>query len=252
VTVQARYQDGTGFMETVGSSNGFTVQPNTAKLAGMSYYWKSHVLLNSVGLQSSGPDGVHTMNTGSDGQYQLDLLRQNSYSLSASRSTTDSGTAITSADALAALRIAVGLNPNPDPDGAGPLTPLKVSPYQMIAADVNGDGKVTSADALAILRMAVKSPAAPTQEWLFVSESKDLWDETAGASALTRTSATWDKSLSANLQQDSQLNLVAVLKGDVNGSWAAPAGSIDLDNVQPNYIQLLGAQTGQPTDVWGV
>jgi hypothetical protein len=43
-----------------------------------------------------------------------------------------------------------------------------------------------------------------------------------------------------------------VLKGDVNGNWAAPVGSIDLDITQPTYFQLLGAQLGMPTDVWGL
>jgi hypothetical protein len=45
---------------------------------------------------------------------------------------------------------------------------------------------------------------------------------------------------------------VGVLKGDVNGSWSAPAGSTDLDVTQPTYFQLLGTQLGMPTDVWGV
>ena len=79
------------------------------------------------------------------------------YGLTAARGTTDTGNAISSADALAALRIAVGINPNSDPDGAGPLSPLKLSPYQLIAADVNKDGKISSADALAILSRSYAS-----------------------------------------------------------------------------------------------
>jgi len=88
--------------------------------------------------------------TGADGKYTINSLDAGTYSLDASKSLTalETGSAISSADALAALKIAVGRNPNLD--GAA------ISPYQLIAADVNQDGKVTSADALAILKMAVK------------------------------------------------------------------------------------------------
>jgi hypothetical protein len=106
------------------------------------YHWKNQALLDQVWRTESGmalrPTGDGTANSG-----------------------------ITSADALAALRIAVGLNPNVDPDGDGPLPRPPISPYQIMAADVNGSGTVTSADALAILRMAVKLSTAMPQEWLF-------------------------------------------------------------------------------------
>ncbi|MDP1893378.1 MAG: hypothetical protein Q8K87_04470, partial [Hydrogenophaga sp.] len=191
--------------------------------------------------------------TETPGTFALDGLGSDAYALSVSRTASDSGNAINSADALAALRIAVGINPNADPDGAGPLSALELSPYQIIAADANQDGKVNSADALAILRMAVKLPTAIPQEWFFVNESQDLWNEDTGASALTRSAATWESGLGqVDLSESSTINLVGVLKGDVNGSWVAPAGSIDLDTLDPNYFQLLGSQLGQPTDVWGV
>jgi hypothetical protein len=48
------------------------------------------------------------------------------------------------------------------------------------------------------------------------------------------------------------LNLVGVLKGDVNGSWAAPAGSTDLDVTDPTYFERLALLLGQPNqDQWG-
>ena len=187
------------------------------------------------------------------GGFTLSELLPNSYAVTASRATADSGSAITSADALAALRIAVGLNPNPDPDGVGILTALPVSPYQFIAADVVGtDGRITSADALAILRMAVKLPTAPAKEWLFVEETRDFWDEATGKFTLDRTHASWDHAISANVQSDLALNLVGVLKGDVNGSWAAPAGSVDLDVISPQYFTALHDQLGLPVAQFGV
>lgn len=187
--------------------------------------------------------------TGVSGQFQFTGLANGSHVLSAGRDAADSSTAITSADALAALRIAVGLNPNPDPDGTGPLSASKISPYQFIAADANDDGRVNSADALAILRMAVKAPTAPPQKWKFVNETLDLWNETTQTSSLTPANAVWNANLTAS--SGTAANLIGVLKGDVNGSWAAPAGSVDLDSTHPNYFQVLGTQSNIPTDVWG-
>ena len=191
--------------------------------------------------------------TDTQGAYRFLQIDQTSYGLTASRSTSDSGSAITSADALAALRISVGLNPNPDPDGAGPLAAPAVSPYQFMAADVTGsDGKISSADALAILRMAVKLPTAPSEEWLFVPENRDYWDEASGKFTLDRTHASWDHSISADVQTNTTLNLVGLLKGDVNASWVAPTGSVDLDLLDPSYFNTLQNLFGTPLAQWGI
>jgi hypothetical protein len=249
IAVVASYTDGFGTAESVTSVATAPVGDTQLNIQGMAYYWKSHMLLGQVNVQVSGQTSTST-----PGTFELQGLTSTPVALLASRSAGDSGSAITSADALAALRIATGVNPNPDPDGAGPLTALKLSPYQLMAADVNKDGKVTSADALAILRMATNHTSAPAKEWYFVKETQDLWNEATNSSALTRTAASWSNGLgSVELSPSGNtLNVVGVLKGDVNGSWAAPAGSIDLDNTNPSYFQLLGAQLAQPTDVWGV
>lgn len=166
--------------------------------------------------------------TDTTGLYDFTALPAGTYDLTATKSLTsaETGSAISSADALAALKIAVGINPNSDPDGAGPLLAPSLSPYQLIAADANGDGKVTSADALAILKMAVNYTGAISREWLFVKESEDFWNETTQTSTINKNSVLWD---SADKQviigSDTNLNLVAVLKGDVNGSWVAPTNS---------------------------
>ena len=189
--------------------------------------------------------------TGADGHYQFGLHLGN-YSVLATRDTADSGSALTSADALAALRIAVELNPNTDPDGAGPLSAPAVSPYQFMAADVNASGTVTAADALAILRMAVNFKTAPPQEWLFVDEVRDFWNEATQSFSLTRQDAAWGRDITVGLGEDKTVNMVGVLKGDVNGSWTAPAGSADLGTIDPSYFQNLATLTGAPVDQWGL
>jgi hypothetical protein len=213
------------------------------------------LLSGDVGSASASAYGlsVARTSTSATGAFSMSAMEPGSYDITATRAVTDIGNAITSADALAALKMAVGLNPNPDPDGTGPLSAPVVSPYQFMAADVIGtDGRVNSADALAILKMVVKLPTAPAKEWMFVEESRDFWNETTGQFTLSRNSAGWDHSISTNLQANGAVNLVGVLKGDVNGSWAAPAGSIDLDVIDPTHFTALSSIFGMPVAQFGV
>jgi Ca2+-binding RTX toxin-like protein len=239
------------------------VQLGTLSLAFASSASRTDLAFSQISLgQVFGPNLAFVMASDAsngNGQWDITNLPGGSYNLTASRATPDTGNAITSADALAALRIAVGLNPNTDPDGpSGPLQPLRVSPYQFMAADVNGSNTVTSADALAILRMAVKLSTALPDEWFFVEESRDFWNEATNRFTLTNTNTTWDRTIPVDLTADRALNLVGGLKGDVNGSWAAPAGSIDLDTGNPNYFTNLATSLGMVigstpvTDQWGI
>jgi len=202
----------------------------------------------SFSSQVTGPSGSFVLADDGVGVTQLQI----------SRSTADIGNAITSADALAALRIAVGLNPNIDPDGSGPRSALRVSPYQFMAADANGSGRVTAADALEILKMAVNWPGSAPDEWFFVEENRDFWNEATQQYTLTRDAATWDRSVTIDASDRPPTGVVGVLKGDVNGSWQAPAGSIDLDTLDPNYFTNLATRLGvmngatPVTDQWGI
>jgi uncharacterized delta-60 repeat protein len=216
--------------------------------------------LGEVGQSRSSPFSLsftHPLN-GEEGIFSFGELPAGDYSLSAHRDTGDINRAITAADALAVLKIAVGLNPNTDPDGEGPRLTPKVSPYQFMAADVVGsDGRVTSADALAVLKMAVRMRNSVEPEWMFVEESRDFWDEAAnsgqGAFTLSRKNALWDRTIQLSREEHSQeVNLVGVLKGDVNGSWMPPEGSWDLDKLVPTYFQDLSLSLGAPLDQWHV
>ncbi|NTW99234.1 MAG: hypothetical protein HGB35_04760, partial [Geobacteraceae bacterium] len=69
--------------------------------------------------------------------------------------------------------------------------------------------------ALNILKMAVKLDTAPAKEWLFVPES-------VGSESMSRTHVVWlDNPILVTLDMDQDLNLIGIIKGDVNGSWAA-------------------------------
>jgi hypothetical protein len=87
---------------------------------------------------------------------------------------------------------------------------------------------------------------------MFVEETRDFWNETTGQFTLSRNSAGWDHSISTTLQANGTVNLVGVLKGDVNGSWAAPAGSTDLDTIDPMHFSTLSSIFGMPVGQFGV
>jgi len=217
---------------------------SSANISGHVYHWKSHVLMDTVSVTPSRGSAV---SSSSVGHYDLNNLEVGDYTLSASRTTTNdsAGSAITSADALAALKIAVGINPNSDPDGSGPRVAATLSPYQLMAADVTGDGRVTSADALAILKMAVKHPAALTPTWIFADESQVF--------GLTKSSVTYDVTINKSLTSDLEVNLVALLKGDVNGSWGSKAAtSTQVDYSNSSYFSNLATNLLVTQDVWGI
>jgi VCBS repeat-containing protein len=250
VSVVVSYTDLSGSNETVASVATSSVLAaddagvTTPAIRGHVYQWKTHTLLSSVDVVV----GQQVSVTNMEGKYQIKPSSMGALSLSVSREMTliETGNAISSADALAALKIAVGRSPNADGSVA--------TPYQLIAADVNQDGKVTSADALAILKMAVKRSDALPREWLFVSESQDFWGESAnngqGGYTISRTNVAWNKDLQATVTQDTTLNLLAVLKGDVNGSWTGP--STGTQNLQTPYFSDLTSKGLGPLSTWGV
>jgi VCBS repeat-containing protein len=147
------------------------------------------------------------MITALDGLYHYYNMAEGSHALTSAKvSGIAESNAVMANDALAALKIAVGMNPNNNGSA--------ISPYQYLAADVNHDGQVKAADALNILKMAVKLNTAPAKEWIFVPES-------VGSENMTRTDVVWpDNPIPVTLDMDQELNLIGIVKGDVNGSWA--------------------------------
>jgi hypothetical protein len=152
---------------------------------------------------------------------------------------------ITSSDALAALKIAVGINPNSDPDGDGPLQALPISPYQLIAADINQDGRVTSLDALLLLKLAVGISDAATPRWAFVEDTQSLWESNATQGNVFDANVMY----SLVYPDQTEVNFAAILVGDVNGSWQAPAAASTLDDA---FFSESALASGAPLYVWGL
>ena len=220
--------------------------PPYDRLSGQVYHWSKLSLLDEVQVSREGRDPI-TVVTDAAGYYEFDRTYEADYGLSLIRLLTDldASRTITSADALAALKIAVGLNPNTDPDGNGPLQALPVSPYQLMAADMNGDGRVTSSDALAILKTAVGLSDALDPYWVFVAESTPVWNSHNDKNSV------FDASTAHSVSYPSQttVNFVGVLVGDVNSSWAAPENS---QQVSIDTLQARAQATGAPMSIWGL
>jgi len=196
--------------------------------------------------------------TSTTGTYQLTNLPADTYGVVATQTVTSTDTrAITPLDALAALKISVGLNPNVA--AASGNIPL-VSPYQYMAADVTGDGKVTPLDALAILKMSVGLPGSVTPSWMFVNESQNFnYDAAKKTFSVTAQNDTVNTSNNITVPPNQTLNLVGILMGDVNGSWGASSPltthvdySPTTSSLNPSYWSTLSTNLHTVPDQWGV
>ena len=103
-------------------------------------------------------------------------------------------------DAIAILKMIVGLDVN---TGGSALTP-----YQAFAADVDGNGKVELSDAISVLKRIVGLETA-TANWIFFNGPPTVADKLNPGLPPT---------VSAAVSSSTNVNLVAVLRGDVVNS----------------------------------
>jgi len=235
-----------------------------AAVTGSAYHWRSHALLDGITVEAQAADVAAssaspigpTARTGNDGRWTIDSLDFDIVlSITAERAAQvgEVTRVVSASDALAALKLASGRNPNASIEGSG--NPLPVSPYQILAADVNRDGRVTSDDASLILKAATGADDAPVLQWRFVDESESLWQSALGSVYTRQSVPKIDPAASARAGQPAAINLVGVLTGDVDGSWtpgsvqAAPENSYDVMPV--DYFRSLGL-TPDALAQWGI
>jgi len=198
------------------ASNGEGVTTPGGRSSHKAFHWSSHIELEDVSFDSV---EAPVKEIGED----------------------ESGRVISAADALAALKLAVGLNPN--------SSDVEISPFQLLAADVNEDGRVSAADALTILKMAVGLDGAPEREWKFASQNTNFWNQDGSGLKIDRSSIDWD-SINADLSETASTDyLVGYLKGDVNSSWSPSNAGATVDD---SHFNDLSQTLGIPTDQWWV
>ena len=214
------------------------------EFTGVAYFWNvSHTYLEGVEVVATASGyGPVADTTDASGSYGFGYMPDAEYSITADKDGSSIANAVTAADATAILKMLVGSNPNADGS--------EVSPYQFIAADIDGDGHISIADAIDALRMVVDAENAPADEWLFVEESRTFWDGSSFTPNIDDTD--WNPSLTYNPASGVEPNLVGVVKGDVDGSWASQPSVIGLPGLPDTYFDGLSAALGVPLDLWGL
>ena len=197
------------------------------------YSWKVHTLLSGVSLTA----GTQTSASDASGAASFAAITESSLILTASRAIPSAEATATSAavnlqDAIAILKMIVGLEVN----GTGKA----LSPYQALAADYDGNGLVQLTDAIGVLKHVV-GLTAPDPVWRFVNEL-----DTTVPSKTTLSPGVAQTSITASLSASSpvKVGLVGYLSGDVDGSFAGATGSSSLTKT---YFDTLVA--AHPTEL---
>lgn len=131
-----------------------------------------------------------------DGRFSLPPAAEGALSLT--RFHTAADPAITAADALNILRLAVGLD-----DWAAPL--------DFVAADIDRNGRVTASDALEVLRIAVGLTPKAAPEWVFLDSAADL-------GAINARDVVYDTKIHLDGSDATDLTFTAILLGNVDGA----------------------------------
>ncbi len=185
IMVKESYTDGHGTAESVSSGATSPVSPSsqTYGITVNTKYWNNETSIKGVVLETghqTGDTGSVTLGRHSAGHTTL------SPALTAD---TAANGAVDLLDAIAILKSIVGLT--------------TLNNYQQVAADFDKANGVDLNDAIGILKHVV-GLTAPTPEWAFVGKT-DIDPEHA---------------ISVHVIADTTVELVGILRGDVDGSWS--------------------------------
>ena len=180
-----------------------------AEVRGELRYWHDDAPLVGANITLADAAGVvDSGRSGEGGEFDLGQVQQGAWQFAiANQPTAADQAAVTRDDALAALRMAAGIDSDQDPN-------TTTSPYAYLAADADGDGRITSYDALLIMRAAASGEA---NAWQFVDASTlaEQHRTQVGSEAVS------ELAVAANGEV---VELVGVLQGDVDGSWGGTLG----------------------------
>ncbi|MFZ4526273.1 MAG: RHS repeat-associated core domain-containing protein, partial [Chlorobium sp.] len=159
---------------------------STHNLSGNITFWKTGATISGVTAHISST----TDTSQSDGSFTLPNIPSGTRALTPTLppDTTDKGT-VDLLDAITILKSIVGLTP--------------LNHYQEIAADFDKSDGVDLNDAIGILKHVVGLPA-PTPEWVFLDKSDTI---------------PFLEPIMVDLTSDTTVDLVGILRGDVDGSW---------------------------------
>ena len=184
----------------------FTVNVNDVEefeVSGGIVYWADRDLGIEGQVSIHGSElnlNLEAVASSEDGSFVFEDVPSGEYSLSAKHEVSNSEV-LSSADALIAMKLAAGLIENPDP-------------FALIAADVNQNGLVTGADALEILLASIDHPRALDTKAIVIDGDQDL-------DGLSDSHVAYNSNLDFDVgAETSNLDLVAIVLGDLDGSYA--------------------------------
>ena len=151
-------------------------------------------------------DGTNSSsyNSAADGSVSGTLTSGSASTVTGSLAYSSSTKAVSSQDALDALKLSVGLT-----TAAGTKTA-----FDFISADFNQDGKVSSQDALSILKYSVGLTTPEQAKWVFVDTGGDY-------SGVSKSNTSYTEGVTiADLSADTTIGLTGILIGDVNDSYS--------------------------------
>ena len=187
--------------------------------SGLVWHWKSHAVLSATHATGGVSPGTLVSN-GSD--------------------------VVGAADVLAALKLSTGRALSHSSNNTQPAPEL--SPLQRLAADINGDLSVTLPDAKALLEIALGTQALPNEPWLFIPEGTDL----ALATSTSGQRSSIPGSVTGNTLPDARThNWIAVLVGDIDGSWR-PAAANAAVTLPDDYLRSLAEPLSIAPSQWGL
>ncbi|MDA9350801.1 hypothetical protein N9Q81_01630 [Planktomarina temperata] len=151
-------------------------------------------------------DGTNSSSykSAADGSVSGSLTSGSESTVTGSLAYSNSTKAVSSQDALDALKLSVGMTTAAGTKNA----------FDFISADFNQDGKVSSQDALAILKYSVGLPTTEQAKWVFVDTSGDY-------TGVSKSNTSYTEGVSiAELSADTTVSLTGILIGDVNDSYS--------------------------------
>ena len=201
ITLLSTYTDNHGTVEHLIGSAGKTVEF-------LASTWKASAPLDAVVVSGAGQSDI----TDASGNASFTAVSESNVTLTVTRPIPHSevdaaASAVNLQDAIAILKMIVGLPVN----GASQA----LSPYQSLAADFDGDGKVGLTDAIGVLKHVV-GLTAPEPTWHFVNAADTSLATINPLIPEAPPVITIDLSGSSPVQ----VGLVGYLSGDVDGSFA--------------------------------
>lgn len=214
VRLKVSYLDGLKNAESVTSDPTSAVLRAGYAMTGGVHTWKSSATkLQDVAISSGG----QTASTDSAGGFSMVGLTQSTgsalFDVSASKTvsgTTASANGISLTDVLATLKVYLGKD----------LPVEYKSSYNFVAADFDANGVVNLTDVLSLLKYYLGRSTSVVPTWAFVDAADvDSSGNITGASGTVSKNATTLHALDVDLTSSTPIELVGVLRGDVDGSW---------------------------------